>query len=87
MTLSLMWQMKREAERDFNKFIKYVAGLEKENKELKEKSRYYKTKSEFLNKVIVKYQDENKELKEELEALKADNQWFRARLDMLWEKE
>ena len=33
--LSLMWQMKREAERDFNKFIKYVAELEKENKELK----------------------------------------------------
>ena len=32
--LSLMWQMKREAERDFNKFIKYVAELEKENKEL-----------------------------------------------------
>ena len=34
--LSLMWQMKREAERDFHKFIKYVAELEKENKELKE---------------------------------------------------
>ena len=32
-----MWQMKREAERDFNKFIKYVEELEKENKELKEK--------------------------------------------------
>lgn len=34
--LSLMWQMKREAERDFHKFIKYVAELEKENKENKE---------------------------------------------------
>lgn len=33
--LSLMWQMKREAERDFNRFIKYVEGLEKENKLLK----------------------------------------------------
>ena len=31
-----MWQMKREAERDFNKFIKYVAELEEENKKLKE---------------------------------------------------
>lgn len=41
--------------------------LEKENKELKEKFRYYKTKSEFLNKVIVKYQEENKELKNKLE--------------------
>jgi septal ring factor EnvC (AmiA/AmiB activator) len=29
--------MKREAERDFHKFIKYVAELEKENKELKDK--------------------------------------------------
>lgn len=34
--LSLMWQMKREAERDFHKFIKYVAELEEENKKLKE---------------------------------------------------
>lgn len=41
--------------------------LEKENKKLKEKFRYYKTKSEFLNKVIVKYQEENNKLKEKLE--------------------
>lgn len=32
-----IWEMKREAERDFHKFIKYVAELEKENKELKKK--------------------------------------------------
>lgn len=47
--------------------------LEKENKNLQEHLRYYKTKSEFLNKVIVKYQEENKELRQEIGKLKLDN--------------
>jgi chromosome segregation ATPase len=46
-----------------------IARLRKENKELIENSRYYKTKSEFLNKVIVKYQEENEELKEKIDTL------------------
>ena len=33
--LSMIWQMKKEAERDFTKFIKYVKELEEENKKLK----------------------------------------------------
>ena len=35
--LSMIWQMKKEAERDFTKFVKYVAELEEENKKLKER--------------------------------------------------
>lgn len=49
--------------------IKENRELRKENKELKENFRYYKTKSEFLNKVVVEYQEENKELKWELNLL------------------
>jgi peptidoglycan hydrolase CwlO-like protein len=51
-----------------------IKELEKENKDIQEHLRYYKTKSEFLNKVIVKYQEENKELRQEIGKLKLDNE-------------
>ncbi len=35
--------------------------MEKTNKNLKEELRYYKEKTDFLNKVIVKYQEENED--------------------------
>ena len=31
----MIWELKREAERDFDKFIKYVKKLEEDNKELR----------------------------------------------------
>lgn len=52
-----------------------------------------KVKKDYINSEraadahIEKLEKENKELKKEIETLKADNQWFRARLDMLGEKE
>lgn len=39
--------------------VERIKKLEEENKKLKEELKYYKEKSEFLNKVIVKYQEEN----------------------------
>jgi len=68
--LSLMWQMKREAERDFNKFIKYVAELEKENKELKE---YWSIEIKTCNRYREKCDElekENRNLKKEFEQYK-----------------
>lgn len=41
--------------------------LEEENKKLKEQLDYYKRKSEWFSKIIVKYQEENKELKEDVD--------------------
>lgn len=41
--------------------VKYItrAELEEENRNLREELRYYKEKTEFLSKVIIKYQEED----------------------------
>ena len=78
--LSLMWQMKREAERDFHKFIKYVAELEKENEELKNDLKEVAKEliqhhEEYKNMadMVVELEKENKELKNKLDKLRTDN--------------
>ena len=47
-----VWEVIIDLQREIRK-------LEEENKKLKEELKYHKEKSEFLNKVIVKYQEEN----------------------------
>lgn len=78
--LSLMWQLRKEADRDFSKYLKYVNEIFEENKMLHEEL----WKLHSLWSKDTKY---IQELEAENENLRADNQRFRARLDMLGEKE
>ena len=68
--LSLMWQMKIEAERDFHKFIKYVAELEKENEELKKENKELKAR-------IAEYDDLTEEL--DFRKREAKRLWWNAK--------
>ena len=49
----MIWQMKKEAERDFTKFVKYVAELEEENRNLKERIEELEKEIEELNKMML----------------------------------
>ena len=48
----------KETMKDYRGLLRDYMKSEEENKKLKEELRYYKEKTDFLNKVIVKYQEE-----------------------------
>ena len=84
--LSMIWQMKKEAERDFTKFVKYVAELEEENKTLKEENvRLVKNLAEYKNE-ITDLKEENRNLKEKVEQMQENYENLNdAYTEILWE--
>ena len=70
--LSMIWQMKKEAERDFTKFVKYVAELEEENRKLKEEiDNWFNRETDLRNRRADSLL-ENKDLRDKIEELETD---------------
>ena len=70
--LSMIWQMKKEAERDFTKFVKYVAELEEENRKLKEEIDNWLHRETDLRNRRADSLLENKDLRDKIEELEQD---------------
>ena len=49
----------KETMKDYRELLRDYMKIEEENKKLKEELKYYKEKTDFLNNVIVKYQEED----------------------------
>lgn len=94
--LSMIWQMKKEAERDFNKFVKDYKRLEEENRKLKSREEkllaYYKwyvdkehnlTEVEDIITENIKLKEKVKELEERLDNKEKLNKSYREEIDKL----
>jgi len=71
--LSLMGQLRKEADRDFSKYLKYVNEIFEENKNLREENKKLKEENEALKEWVAKWMSYKNTYND---AIPRDENWF-----------
>jgi len=66
--LSLMGQLRKEADRDFSKYLKYVNEIFEENKNLREENKKLNEKVRFLEECLDRKEKLNEKYRKELKS-------------------